>query len=31
VELGEVRFAAGNKVRAGWTAADARILQEESR
>jgi ABC-type Fe3+/spermidine/putrescine transport system ATPase subunit len=31
VELGEVRFAAGNKVRAGWTAADARILQEELR
>jgi putative spermidine/putrescine transport system ATP-binding protein len=31
VELGEVRFAAGAKVHAGWTAADARILGEESR
>jgi ABC-type Fe3+/spermidine/putrescine transport system ATPase subunit len=29
VELGEVRFAAGARVRAGWAAADARILQEE--
>jgi ABC-type Fe3+/spermidine/putrescine transport system ATPase subunit len=29
VELGEVRFAAGAKVRAGWTAADARIIAEE--
>jgi ABC-type Fe3+/spermidine/putrescine transport system ATPase subunit len=30
VELGEVRFTAGARVRAGWTAADARILREES-
>ena len=29
VELGEVRFATGARVRAGWTAADARIIQEE--
>ena len=29
VELGEVRFAAGSRVRAGWAAADARIIQEE--
>jgi spermidine/putrescine ABC transporter ATP-binding subunit len=29
LELGEVRFAAGARVRAGWTAADARIIQEE--
>jgi spermidine/putrescine ABC transporter ATP-binding subunit len=29
VELGEVRFAAGAKVRAGWAAADARIIPEE--
>jgi spermidine/putrescine ABC transporter ATP-binding subunit len=28
VELGEVRFAAGARVRAGWAAADARILSE---
>jgi spermidine/putrescine ABC transporter ATP-binding subunit len=28
VELGEVRFAAGARVRAGWTAADARIIPE---
>jgi spermidine/putrescine ABC transporter ATP-binding subunit len=28
VELGEVRFAAGARVRAGWTANDARILSE---
>jgi ABC-type Fe3+/spermidine/putrescine transport system ATPase subunit len=31
LELGEVRFAAGARVRAGWAAGDARILQEESR
>jgi ABC-type Fe3+/spermidine/putrescine transport system ATPase subunit len=31
LELGEVRFAAGARVRAGWAAADARILQEEPR
>jgi hypothetical protein len=30
VELGEVRFAAGARVRAGWAAADARIIQDES-
>ncbi|MGH7333241.1 MAG: TOBE domain-containing protein, partial [Candidatus Rokuibacteriota bacterium] len=30
VELGEVRFAAGAKVRAGWAAADARIIPEQS-
>ena len=29
VELGEVRFAAGARVRAGWAAADARIIPEE--
>jgi ABC-type Fe3+/spermidine/putrescine transport system ATPase subunit len=29
VELGEVRFAAGARVRAGWTAADARMIQED--
>jgi len=29
VELGEVRFTAGTRVRAGWSAADARIIQEE--
>jgi ABC-type Fe3+/spermidine/putrescine transport system ATPase subunit len=29
LELGEVRFAAGARVHAGWTAADARIIQEE--
>ena len=29
LELGEVRFAAGARVRAGWAAADARIIQEE--
>jgi ABC-type Fe3+/spermidine/putrescine transport system ATPase subunit len=29
VELGEVRFAAGARVRAGWAAADARMIQEE--
>jgi spermidine/putrescine ABC transporter ATP-binding subunit len=28
VELGEVRFAAGARVRAGWAAADARIIPE---
>ena len=28
VELGEVRFAAGARVHAGWTAEDARILEE---
>jgi spermidine/putrescine transport system ATP-binding protein len=28
VELGEVRFAAGARVRASWNAADARILSE---
>jgi ABC-type Fe3+/spermidine/putrescine transport system ATPase subunit len=28
VELGEVRFAAGARVRAGWSAGDARILTE---
>ena len=26
LELGEVRFAAGARVRAGWAAADARIV-----
>jgi len=34
VELGEVRFTAGARVRAGWTAADARMIpasiQEET-
>jgi putative spermidine/putrescine transport system ATP-binding protein len=29
LELGEVRFAAGARVHAGWAAADARIIQEE--
>jgi spermidine/putrescine ABC transporter ATP-binding subunit len=29
VELGEVRFATGARVRAGWAAADARIIQNE--
>jgi hypothetical protein len=29
LELGEVRFAAGARVRAGWAAADARIIREE--
>jgi spermidine/putrescine ABC transporter ATP-binding subunit len=29
LELGEVRFSAGARVRAGWAAADARIIQEE--
>ena len=28
LELGEVRFSAGARVRAGWAAADARIVQE---
>jgi hypothetical protein len=28
LELGEVRFATGARVRAGWAAADARIIQE---
>ena len=28
-ELGEVRFSAGARVRAGWVAADARIIEEE--
>jgi hypothetical protein len=28
VELGEVRFAAGARVHAGWSADDARILSE---
>src|SRR5262245_1194436 len=28
VELGQVRFSAGARVRAGWAAADARILTE---
>ena len=31
VELGEVRFAAGARVRAGWAAADARMIQDELR
>ena len=31
LELGEVRFTAGARVRAGWAAADARILREEPR
>jgi hypothetical protein len=26
VELGRVRFPAGSRVRAGWAAADARVL-----
>jgi len=30
VELGEVRFTAGTRVRAGWSAADARIIPESS-
>ena len=30
VELGEVRFAAGARVRAGWTAADARMIPAAS-
>jgi hypothetical protein len=29
LELGEVRFSAGARVRAGWVAADARIIREE--
>jgi len=29
VELGEVRFAAGSRVRAGWAAGDAHIIPEE--
>jgi ABC-type Fe3+/spermidine/putrescine transport system ATPase subunit len=29
VELGEVRFAAGARVRAGWAATDARIIENE--
>jgi putative spermidine/putrescine transport system ATP-binding protein len=29
VELGEVRFSAGARVRAGWAAADARVLRED--
>jgi putrescine transport system ATP-binding protein len=29
LELGEVRFAAGARVRAGWAAADARIIRDE--
>jgi spermidine/putrescine ABC transporter ATP-binding subunit len=29
LELGEVRFAVGARVRAGWAVADARIIQEE--
>ena len=29
VELGEVRFSAGERVRVGWAAADARIIKEE--
>jgi spermidine/putrescine ABC transporter ATP-binding subunit len=28
VELGEVRFKTGARVRAGWTAADARIIED---
>jgi len=28
LELGEVRFSAGARVRAGWVAADARIIEE---
>ena len=31
LELGEVRFAAGARVRAGWAAADARIIRDEIR
>ena len=30
LELGEVRFAAGARVRAGWAAVDARLIMEES-
>jgi ABC-type Fe3+/spermidine/putrescine transport system ATPase subunit len=30
VELGEVRYAAGARVVAGWTAADARIIEDEA-
>jgi ABC-type Fe3+/spermidine/putrescine transport system ATPase subunit len=30
VELGEVRFATGARVRAGWTAADARMIPAAS-
>jgi putative spermidine/putrescine transport system ATP-binding protein len=30
LELGEVRFAAGARVRAGWAAADARIIGEDA-
>ena len=29
VELGEVRFAAGARVRAGWSAGDARMIPED--
>ena len=29
LELGEVRYAAGARVRAGWAAEDARIIQKE--
>jgi spermidine/putrescine transport system ATP-binding protein len=29
LELGEVRFSAGARVRAGWAATDARLIQEE--
>ena len=29
LELGQVRFSAGARVRAGWAAADARIIEEE--
>jgi spermidine/putrescine ABC transporter ATP-binding subunit len=30
VELGEVRFTAGTRVRAGWSADEARIIREDS-
>jgi spermidine/putrescine ABC transporter ATP-binding subunit len=29
LELGEVRFSAGARVRAGWAVADARLIEEE--
>ena len=30
LELGQVRFSAGARVRAGWAAVDARIIEEET-
>jgi hypothetical protein len=31
LELGEVRYTAGARVRAGWAAADARMIEDDIR